>query len=84
MVAMSCSATGIGPIYYRWEKYNPIRDTWRNPSSRARGYRQQRLKFNVITKADEGVYRCVVTNDDGSVVSNNATLHVYGKYFCSL
>ena len=80
---MSCSAIGVGPIYYRWERYHPSRDTWRNPSSRA-NYRQQRLKFSVITKSDEGVYRCVVTNDDGSVVCNNATIDVYGNYFCSL
>ena len=81
---MFCSATGIGPIYYRWRKYDSSKNTWRNPSNRVRNYRQQRLKFRAITKADEGVYRCVVTNDDGSVVSNNATMHVYGKYFCSL
>ena len=38
------------------------------------------LTFSVISEEDEGVYRCVVTNDDGSVMSNNATIHVYGKY----
>ena len=40
------------------------------------------LKFSVITEEDEGVYRCVVTNDDGSVISDNATIHVYGE--CSV
>ena len=79
---MSCSATGIGLIYYRWRKYNSSRNTWRNPSRRATSITGQRLKFGVITKADEGVYRCIVTNNDGSVLSNNATVHVYGKYFC--
>ena len=29
---------------------------------------------------DEGVYHCVVTNDDGSVISDNATIRVYGEY----
>ena len=29
---------------------------------------------------DEGVYRCVVTNNDGSVISNNVTVRVYGEY----
>ena len=80
---MSCSATGIGPIYYRWEKYHLPSNTWRNPSHRATGITEQRLKFRVITKADEGIYRCIVTNDDGIVISNNATIHVYGKYLCS-
>ena len=80
VTAMSCSATGIGIIYYRWEKYHLHKNTWRNPSRRATSITEQQLKFQAITKADEGVYQCIVTNDDGSVISNNATMHVYGKY----
>ena len=76
---MSCSATGIGPIYYRWEKYHLRKNTWRSPSHRATSITEQRLKFSVMRKTDEGVYRCIVTNNDGSVISNNATMHVYGK-----
>ena len=38
------------------------------------------LKFNIIGEEDEGVYRCIVTNDDGSVASDNATVYVYGEY----
>ena len=83
VTAMSCSATGIEPIYYQWEKYHLHSDTWRSPSYRATSITEQRLKFNVIRKADEGVYHCIVTNDDGSVISKNATMHVYGKYLCS-
>ena len=37
------------------------------------------LTFSVITEEDEGVYRCVVTNNDGSVISDNATVRVYGE-----
>ena len=33
----------------------------------------------MITEEDEGVYHCIVTNDDGSVVSDNATITVYGE-----
>ena len=33
---------------------------------------------------DEGVYRCVVTNDAGSVISDNATVHVYSEYLVPL
>ena len=83
VTAMSCSATGIGPIYYQWEKYHLHSNTWRSPSYRATSITEQRLKFSIITKADEGIYHCTVTNDDGSVISNNATMHVYGKYLCS-
>ena len=42
------------------------------------------LKFSVISEEDEGVYRCVVTNDDGSIISDNATIHVYGEFSVSL
>jgi len=38
----------------------------------------------VITEEDEGVYHCIVTNDDGSIVSDNATITVYGECSVSL
>ena len=37
------------------------------------------LIFNSIKEEDEGVYHCIVSNEDGSVVSNNATITVYGE-----
>ena len=50
-----------------------------NPSHGAISITNRKLKFSIITEEDEGVYRCIVTNDDGSVISDNATVHVYGK-----
>jgi len=38
------------------------------------------LIFTVIAEEDEGVYRCIATNDDGSMTSNNATMTVFGEY----
>ena len=38
-----------------------------------------KLIFTVIMEEDEGIYHCVVTNHDGSVVSDNATITVYGE-----
>ena len=76
---MSCSAVGIGPIYYQWEKYNSSNNNWISPSHRAVNIASSVLKFNVIRKENEGVYRCIVTNDDGSVTSDNATVHGYGE-----
>ena len=72
---MSCSAVGMGPIYYQWEKFN----SWISPSPRAVNITSPDLKFSVIREEDEGVYRCIVTNDDGSVISDNATIHAYGE-----
>ena len=79
---MSCSAVGRGPIYYQWEKYNTFNNSWISPSHRVVNIASPDLKFSVIREEDEGVYRCIVTNDDGSVISDNATVHVYGK--CSV
>ena len=80
VIAMSCSAIGMGPIYYQWQKYNSSNNSWISPSHRAVDITSSDLKFNAIREEDEGVYRCIVTNDDGSVTSDNATVHVYGEY----
>ena len=82
VVALCCSAIGMGPIYYRWEKYHLSNDSWIRPSHRAVSITSPTLRFSIIIEEDEGVYRCVVTNDDGSVISDNATIHVYGE--CSV
>ena len=79
VIALHCSAIGMNPIYYRWEKYHLSNNSWIRPSHRAVSITSPNLKFNVITEEDEGVYRCVVTNDDGSVISDNATIRVYGE-----
>ena len=81
VTALRCAATGIGPINYHWEKYDSSSNTWMNPSHRATSITTQNLKFKVITEEDEGVYRCIVTNDDGSVTSDNGTVSIYGKCF---
>ena len=75
----SCTATGVGPINYQWEKYHPSSGRWIRPSQRVVNVHSSILIFSVITEEDEGVYRCIVSNDDGSVVSDNATTTVYGK-----
>ena len=81
---MSCSAVGIGLIYYHWEKYNSSNKSWISPSHRAVNIVSPDLKFSGIREEDEGVYRCIVTNDGGSVISHNATVHVYGEYSVAL
>ena len=79
-VIVNCSANAMGPVYYQWQKLYSFNDSWVNPSHRAVNITSPNLKFNDIKKEDKGIYRCVVTNDDGSVVSDNATIKVYGKY----
>ena len=72
----------MGPIDFYWEKYYVMNNSWTKPSHRAINTTSPNLKFSVITEEDEGVYHCIVTNDDGSVISNNATVFVYGKCLC--
>ena len=79
IVSLCCSAIGMGPINYQWEKYYLSNNSWIRPSHRAVSITSPNLKFDVITEEDEGVYHCIVTNDDGSVISDNATIHVYGE-----
>ena len=70
----------MGPIYYRWEKYHLSNNSWISPSHRVVNNTSPNLNFSVITEEDEGVYHCVVTNDDGNVISDNVTVRVYGEY----
>ena len=37
------------------------------------------LTFSVITEEDQGIYQCIVTNDDGSIVSDGVSINVQGK-----
>ena len=80
VIVMTCSAMGMGSIYYRWEKYNATSNSWISPSHRAVNIASSDLKFSVVREEFESVYRCIVTNDDGSVTSDNATVRVYGEY----
>jgi len=77
--AMKCMASGIGPIYYKWEKYISFSNDWIEPSSRVVNATSSKLIFSIVTEEDEGIYHCVTTNNDGSTVSDNATITVYGK-----
>ena len=78
-VVMWCLAVGKGSIQYHWEKYELSSDTWKSLSHQAYAT-SQNLTFSNISEDDEGIYRCVATNDDGSTESNNATVTVYGEY----
>ena len=78
--ALWCLANGTGPIHYQWEKYQSSNDSWIIPAYRVVNSTSSTLKFNKVSEEDEGIYHCVVTNDDGSVTSDNATITVYGMY----
>ena len=71
---------GINQINYKWEKYHPLHDRWVRPSHRAaRTVTSHKLEFVTIKEIDQGIYHCVASNKDGSALSENATITVYGK-----
>ena len=72
------AATGVGHIYYLWQKYDSYSDSWISVSSRAVNDTSPTLNFKVITE-DQGIYHCVVTNYDGSVTSDNVTITIFGE-----
>ena len=79
--ALWIAATGDGPIHYQWQKYDPSSNSWITPSSRAENITSPNLTFSVIMEEDQGIYQCIVTNDDGSVLSDNVNITVEGNVF---
>ena len=78
---MYCTAVGVSQLYYQWEKYQSSNNSWIIPSNRAMNITSPKLVYRLITEEDEGIYRCVVsTNRNNAVISDNATLRVYGKF----
>ena len=79
VLAFEIVATGVGHIYYLWQKYDSNSDSWISVSSRAVNDTSPTLNFKVITEEDQGIYHCVVANYDGSVMSDNVTIAMFGK-----
>ena len=79
VLALWIVVTGVGPIHYQWEKYDLFSNSWVLPSSRAESTKLLNLTFSVITEEDQGIYHCIVSNEDGHVVSYDANVIVYGK-----
>ena len=72
---LTCSATGGGTLMYSWERksgssWTPIKRNANSPS----------YTTNSNMAVGQYTYRCVVTNEVGSVVSNSTTVTVYGEY----
>ena len=80
---LSCLASGLEPLKYLWQKYQLANDSWTKPSVRAVNITSPKLVFSKPTEEDEGIYRCIVFSEDDHVVSNNATITLYGELiFC--
>ena len=69
-----CQATSVGIVVYSWERSSG--SSWTTVSN------DSITSYTTDTTLAIGqyMYRCRVSNDAGSVVSNNAIVIVYGEY----
>ena len=71
---LTCQASGLGTLVYSWEKSSG--DSWTTVSNdNTTSYTTDKT-----LAIGQYMYRCRVSNEAGSVVSNIATVNVYGEY----
>ena len=73
-IPLMCRASGLGILVYSWERSSG--GNWTTVSN------DNTTSYTTDTTLAIGqyLYRCRVSNDAGSVVSNNAIVNVYGEY----
>ena len=70
-VSFSVTASGSN-LRYQWQYKKANESTWSDWS----GKTTASIRFKAVDASNGNQYRCVVTNDEGSVTSNAATLTV--------
>ena len=74
-VTLNCEGTGLGSITYQWQNYNINGGQWMNISN-------SNTTELVVEKLEQSQqYRCVISDEDGSTTSDNATVTVLSKFF---
>ena len=70
---LTCSADGDGTLMYSWERRSG--SSWTTVSN------DNTTSYTTDTTLTIGqyMYRCIVSNEAGSVMSNSATVNVYGE-----
>ena len=73
---LTCKAIGTGSLIYSWQRSSGS-SNWTTVSN------DNTTSYTTDTTLAIGqyMYRCRVSNDAGSVVSNNAIVNVYGEYY---
>ena len=69
-----CRASGLGMLLYSWERSSG--SGWTTVSND----NTTSYTTNAVLTSGQYMYRCNVSNEAGSVVSNSATVNVYGEY----
>ena len=70
-----CRASGVGTLVYSWERRSSGRRWTTVSNDNTTSY-----TTNTTLTIEEYMYRCRVSNEAGSVVSNSAMVNVYGEY----
>ena len=75
-VTLMCRASGLRTLVYSWERRSSG-SSWTTVSN------NNTTSYTTDTTLAIGqyMYRCRVSNEAGSVVSNIATVNVYGEYY---
>ena len=74
-ITLKCTASGLGTLAYSWERSSGV--SWTTVSDD----NTTSYTTDALLTVGQYMYRCRVSNDeDESVVSNNATVNVYGEY----
>ena len=73
-VTLDCKGTGRGSITYHWETSNINGGQWMNISN---SNYSKRLTVRNLEHSQQ--YRCIVSNEAGSTISNVATITVLSK-----
>lgn len=72
---LRCSAIGDAPLLYRWWKDDvPVMDSYISSSN---------YRLAAINRNDAGMYRCLVNNPVGTIISKVANIQVACKYIFS-
>ena len=72
-ITLTCRAIGTGTLVYSWER--SFGSNWTTISNNTTSY-----TTDTTLAIGQYMYRCRVSNEAGSVVSNIATVNVYGEY----
>ena len=77
-ITLTCRAIGLGTVVYSWERSSG--SNWTTVSN------DNTTSYTTDTTLAIGqyMYRCRVSNEAGSVVSNIATVNVYGECYALL
>ena len=69
-ITLNCTASGDGTIIHQWQEFN--NGSWMDINN------SNNAEYTTDTLTQSSQFRCVVSNEAGSVVSN---LNVYGEYY---